>query len=150
MGEGDGIADMRIFGKARRGNARRRFADCAVLVLFLLQAFLPAGFMPDISALRQGTFEIVVCTGTGFETLTVDENGNPVSKDETTPTGHIDKSKCPFGGVTLKPTSTLFVPIVAVPTYGVVPWRHMALADLGPTSEPGPFLGPRAPPSFLG
>ena len=47
----------------------------------LLQAMIPVGFMPDPAAARDGVFKLVICNGSGFSTITLDANGDPVETD---------------------------------------------------------------------
>ncbi|SMF76313.1 hypothetical protein SAMN06265365_13237 [Tistlia consotensis] len=128
-------------------------AGCAVawlvLAVFALRATVPLGYMPDLSALGEGHFQIVVCTGAGIQTLEVDENGQPIEADHP---GRPAKSAadCPF--------ATAITKALALPDSLPLP------ADLGQRAEAffpqpapallppaqGPPLGSRAPPAHLG
>lgn len=106
--------------------------------------------MPDVGALQKGKLEIVICTGTGFQTLSLDENGNPLPADNSTPTDHIDKFKCPFGGAAFKPVAMPAVLFVAAPVLARPPVGQATAAAVRRAQFTGPVLGPRAPPAFLG
>ena len=81
---------MRHVGFHKLDNFFRRMLLSMTLVLFSIHAVLPAGFMPDFSTLRDGEFKIVVCTGLGYQTVIVDQEGNPVN-----PADHHDLAKAP-------------------------------------------------------
>jgi hypothetical protein len=49
-----------------------------VLLLLALRIFVPVGFMPSIGALRDGRFEMVICSGAGMQTIVVDSHGDLV------------------------------------------------------------------------
>lgn len=58
----------------------RVFRALSGLIAFtlLLRAMIPVGFMPDLAAARDGVFTFVICSGSGFSTITLDANGDPV------------------------------------------------------------------------
>lgn len=141
---------MLLTENARKGKLRRRIVDVAVLALFLLHALVPVGFMPDVDALQIGKLEIVICTGTGFKTLTVDENGNPLPNGGSAPVGQVDKAKCPFGGATFKPVSVSVVPFVSAPAPRQSTAPVVSAASSIASQILGPVPGPRAPPAILG
>jgi hypothetical protein len=130
-------------------SAARHMVLRVVLVLFVLRALLPIGFMPDISALHDGQVEFVVCSAAG--------NGIPVAMGSSAYPGsnrHQPKSAgyldCPFATVVSK---SLALPTVAPPL--PVPDQ---IGDKGPTRaeridifrDPGPPFFSHAPPHSLG
>lgn len=131
-------------------NARQ--VICRVsLLLFALHAILPVGFMPDFGALRDGRFEVVICTSAGTQTVLVDPAGQPIVPTPIDQTGkHVGSYTCPFGSTMAK---TLAVPVpvnVAVPH---APRTMAVFADARQTSPLLPAwlsLGSRAPPPYLG
>ena len=67
-------------------------------VALLVQAMLPAGFMPKIG---DGTFQIVICRGADLVTITVDQNMVPVAeytagKLSNAAHDQVGAVKCPF------------------------------------------------------
>ena len=73
-----------------------RFLPCALLLLaLLLQAAIPAGFMPGKTG--DGTVQMVICTGTGPATITVDADDAPgLPHDGKHNKGEKDHAPCPF------------------------------------------------------
>lgn len=63
-----------------------------LVFVLLARSVLPAGFMLGTPADGQGTLTIVVCTGQGSESLTLDADGNPVPENKSGGDGAI----CPF------------------------------------------------------
>ena len=119
------------------------------LVLFALRALLPVGFMPDLGLLKQGGFQIVLCTAQGPATVTVDADGNPQTPDGT-PADAAFAKDCPFGTAFGKafalPAVVAALPLLAAAD--AVLARFLPL-DLRPPAQ-GPPLGSRAPPTRLG
>ena len=120
-----------------------------VAALLLLRAVIPAGYMPDLGALRDGRLEITLCTADGLRTVS-----QPARSSETTGEAPADgplaatPDDCPFGAVA---TQTLILPgDSALPPHGAA--RHFA-PNASPerldTSSQGPPLGARAPPFLL-
>lgn len=126
----------------------RQWIARLTVLLFALQAGLPIGFMPDPEALKSGHYEIVICTGLGLKTITVDAQGQPIDSDDADGS-HSGALACPFSKVaakaaTLPPVSVLdrSADAAAVPS---------AQADQAVSQGVrGPSLGSRAPPSHLG
>lgn len=128
------------------------------VLLFSLRAFVPAGFMPSVDALRDGRIEMVICSGSGgMRTIVLDAQGELVAASQTPHDGdahdeaslHLDM--CPFGVATSMVALTSMAPamqVLAIASLSAVrPVRRTALPPLPPQ---GPPLGARAPPPFLG
>jgi hypothetical protein len=57
-----------------RSNAIKLYIHAIVLIGWILQSFVPIGFMPKANA--NSLFEIVICTPNGLETIKTDEGSN--------------------------------------------------------------------------
>jgi hypothetical protein len=132
--------------KTRLRTAARHAVAGLALVLFALHAVLPAGYMLDLESLRDGRYEVVICTGAGLQTIVLDKSGNKVDPAAPAADGTV---KCPFATVAGKALAVPGQPVVlethagrTVP--GVLPpmLSRPASADVLP-------LGSRAPPLFL-
>jgi hypothetical protein len=142
---------MARFGTASlRQSAACRFAARLVLLFFALRAAMPVGYMPDLGALKHGQVRIVICTGSGTQTLLVDESGQPVNDAAENSKPHTAAGDCAFGIATVQALALPDAPAIigrstvtaALPTAG----EGRALRPLAQ----GPPVGPRAPPSLLG
>lgn len=126
----------------------RAFASVSILLL-ALRAMVAPGFMPDLGALKDGSFEIVLCTPLGPKTVHADGNGLPAEGDQPPRTDARGGDECPFHHAA---TQTLLAP---GPTRHVAePGRALPLrlvpARLSPKPAPiGPPLGSRAPPTSV-
>ena len=131
------------------GSGTRRVIATLALFLFALHAVLPAGYMLDTDSLRDGRYEVVICTGAGLQTVVVDKSGNRIADGPATPGGE-GTLKCPFATVAGK--------ALAVPEQPVLLTIHAARAVPGllppalglPASADRLPLGSRAPPILLG
>lgn len=142
-----------IGGRSIAKDADWRRLARLTLLLFVLRALLPTGFMPDLDLLKRGGFQIVLCTAQGPVSVAVDEDGKPLDPDgdhdRHDPADAFAKD-CPFGTAfakafdvpTLVATAVLALP-AAVATVAPRP------LDLRPPPQ-GPPLGSRAPPIRLG
>jgi len=54
-----------LFNAARSAGTRAHALLCLLIVLTFLRAFIPAGFMPDPTALAQGRFALMPCPAAG-------------------------------------------------------------------------------------
>lgn len=126
----------------RRSNVRQWVVHVLLLAL-MLRVIVPAGYMPDFSAASDGMFKVVICTANGMQTVSLDEDGQPVPDQST---GHVDQP-CAFSGLAAValPTAETFEPI-SLTFEAAVLARHSE-PEL-PVSVRGPPLGSRAPPSF--
>lgn len=143
---------------------RTRLLMAFVLSMLAVRALIPAGFMPQAEALRQGRFVMTICLGAGgMKTVLVDADGVPVeegasginsssshgegTRDE--PSLHMEQ--CPFGMLAAMAVMPMALPVVvsllrvAVDIGGHVV-RQLALP---PLPAQGPPLGSQAPPSIL-
>jgi hypothetical protein len=133
-------ADRRVSAGSGRWIAR------LLLVLFALRAAIPAGYMPDADALRDGRFEVVVCTPTGLKTILVsfDEGGGAPSDNGSQDAQTADE--CPFQTVVAKALIAPEAIGAALPRRARPPVHADGADHAGPSTVPGPPLGPRAPP----
>ncbi|HBT42492.1 MAG TPA: DUF2946 domain-containing protein [Rhodospirillaceae bacterium] len=132
------------------GSGTRRAVATLALFLFALHAVLPAGYMLDTDSLRDGRYEVVICTGAGLQTVVVDKSGNRVAPDGPATPGGEGTLKCPFATVAGK--------ALAVPEQPVLLTIHAVRSVPGllppalglPASADRLPLGSRAPPILLG
>lgn len=64
-----------------------------VLVAFVLRALVPAGYMFAPQDPGEVGIKVVICTGHGFKTITLDENSDPVEE----PDNKQADSPCDYG-----------------------------------------------------
>lgn len=110
----------------------------------VVRAVVPVGFMPDLTRLADGVFEIVICSPDGIATITVDAAGDPVTPHHADP-GPMHDGLCPFAAAAALALAALAVILFGSyrwPARAVFTWSDSALAS---ARGPGP-LGPRAPP----
>lgn len=135
---------------ARHRFGIRRAVAWLGLFLFTLHAVLPAGYMLDTESLRDGRYEVVICTGAGLQTIVLDRSGNRVDPDGSGTPVADGTLKCPFATVAGK--------ALVVPDQPVLPADHMVRSVTGilpptlglPMSADRLPLGSRAPPILLG
>lgn len=113
------------------------------LMAFVLRALIPAGFMPDFSNASAGIFKVVVCTGYGSKTVTIDAAGKTMPGEQAP---H-DDLPCAFTGI--------FAATLPVPEADALGAHEFAvslivprLAVTLPPSRAGPPLGSRGPPQL--
>ncbi len=124
-----------------RDGFRRTWVARVLLLALVLRALIPAGFMPDLGAMADGSFKVVICSAAGTKLVTLDAEGNPLPD---TATQH-DGEACAFSGM----ATYALTPVVA--DMAVV---YDASADHAakrpvvvlPPARAGPVLGSRAPP----
>lgn len=111
-----------------------------VMALFLLRAALPAGFMPDVRALRNGDLTLALCLPSG-NTYSLSD----LFPDDPAAPADTGGDSCPF--------SLLASPLATPPSTGLPLAAATANLPVLPTHGPdlpavahGPPLGPRAPP----
>lgn len=122
-----------------------------LLLALMLRGFVPAGYMPDASALEKGRIELTFCTAGGtvstvFLSLN-DDQANTSHQGEKAASG-LD---CPYGLLThvaSAPPATDQSPPLPVPSLRAI-FFEVSRA-LPPLPSRGPPLGSRAPPSLLG
>ncbi len=128
------------------GPAAWRVIASVSLLLLALRALVAPGFMPDLGALRDGGFEIVLCTPLGTKTVHADSEGQPAEADRPLKTDARSGDECPFHHAGVQ---TLVAPqqtLLAAKSGGSLPLR-LVPARFSPKPAPvGPPLGSRAPP----
>lgn len=115
-------------------------------IIILLRAIVPVGFMPDLSQLANGVFEVVICSGDGLSTITVDGDGNPVAPHGSD-TGPVEDGLCPFAvaaAVALAALAVLLFASFRWPSRVVFSVHQAQWASVHCS---GP-IGARAPPLF--
>lgn len=116
-----------------------------LLLVLALRSLLPTGYMVQTSDASAGSFEIVICTGSGLTLMTLDEDGKPVPASKSQ---HLEKGLCAFaaaGAVALNaepPHSLAREAEFATVTY------TLAAALFAETPRPG-ATSARGPPSEL-
>jgi hypothetical protein len=123
---------------------RARTLLCVLALVTLFRALVPAGYMPDAAALRQGRLEISFCSAAGGSSSVLQALVE-TPRDEHAPDA---AQECPFWMVAhqafdLPPMAGAAV-LPATPAVS----RPMAVLQraLPPLPPAGPPLGPRAPP----
>ena len=139
-----------MFGQGRSTSPMKGVVARLALLLFVLRALVPVGFMPDLAGLADGRIEIVLCTPEGLKAVSFDKDGRPLPHDDSQKHDAVTGGDCPFGlavGTALLAPDTAEAFVVAFAT--AVLARHPDDFRLGPPAH-GPPLGPRAPPALLG
>lgn len=132
-----------------RLGTRRAVAWFAVF-LFALHAVLPAGYMLDADSLRDGRYEVVICTSAGLQTVVLDKSGNRVAPKGSTAPDSEGTQTCPFATVAGKALSAPGQP-VSLLVHAVRTVSGMLPPTLAiPVSADRLPLGSRAPPHRLG
>lgn len=126
------------------GGGRARIAALVTLALVVLRALIPAGYMPDLDAARDGRFTVVICTADGSTTLDLLSDGTPA--DER-PAKSPAQDHCVFGGATILGLAAAPIALGVVDAATDVRAGIPADVTLPPTRA-GPPLGSRAPPSL--
>jgi hypothetical protein len=72
-----------------------RYVNLLIVFAFAVRSLLPVGFMLAATPAYGGSVQIVICTGHGLETLTLDDKGVP--RPANMPAA--DSSKCPYAPV---------------------------------------------------
>ncbi|HMN36191.1 MAG TPA: hypothetical protein PKD49_00555 [Hyphomicrobium sp.] len=118
----------------------QRFLTIVLVLVFMARSIVPAGFMLQ-STDTAGHVQVVVCTGSGFETITVDRDGLPVPSQH----GEVAGAQCPYSAATAAVTEPDAVPSLAVAVrYSAVAYkveRDLHAADPKPHE-----LSARGPP----
>lgn len=122
-----------------------------LLLAFTVRGLVPAGYMPDASALEKGRIELTFCTAAG----TVSTISVSLTDDSADAKNHGDNAAsgmdCPFGLLThVAAAPPVSAPAVALPIQASPPVQFEVSRALPALPAQGPPLGSRAPPSFLG
>ena len=124
----------------------KRAAVTVILLLVLaVRSLLPAGFMLQASDASAGSFEIVICTGSGTKLMAVDETGAPVhpaSKGQ-----HFDHGLCPYAGAGVAVSSDEPTSLGVQVAYARVTYS-LAVSQFAETPKKG-AASARGPPSLL-
>lgn len=162
-------------GRMRTGLSRRssRFASAAdfgrllLLLMLFARAWVPAGYMPDADALRQGRLTLGFCTAGGnayaaLQAMTLRQSsaGQHEMHGHHGHAGHHDSGQgdvggagqeCPFG---LSTHQILNPPALAALAPVLLRWLAQPPPKVDgprpPMPAAGPPLGQRAPPSIHG
>jgi hypothetical protein len=70
-----------LLGKLRISNIRT-YLVWGVVLVYLCQALMPVGYMPDMAALHKGLLRITICSGYGRTTIALDSAAQPSKKSE--------------------------------------------------------------------
>lgn len=133
---------MRKQARRTRADAVTRAVAGATLLLFLLRALIPVGFMPETRA--DGRLELVICSSSGENVVHVVDLGAPDERKRSKA-----GDDCPYSlafGKNFTPPGQILAPVVRAP----VPEVNFArdVARLIPPAL-GPPVGQRAPPNLL-
>lgn len=110
------------------------------------RAVLPAGFMPDAAAAREGKLVLTLCTGSGIPaTVLLDLNGD-ADHDPANDNAGADCPFCLMASPGLPPDAETTVAAHDAPARALPPAAYRAAPALPAL---GPPLGSRAPPSNL-
>ena len=120
-----------------------RYANFLILIAFAVRSLLPMGLMLAAVPDHAGAVEIVICTGHGPQSLTVDDEGRPLPAKAPA----ADKSTCPYapvGAVAANDETPVLAQTVryAALTYAIAAEIFRA------TPKPG-AQSARGPPSLL-
>ncbi|MCF3631125.1 hypothetical protein RJ527_11010 [Thalassospiraceae bacterium LMO-SO8] len=106
--------------------------------------------MLDTDSLRDGRYEVVICTGAGLQTVVLDKSGNRIAPDGPAIPGGDGTLKCPFATVAGKALAVPEQPVpMTVHTVRTVPGTLPPALGLPASADRLP-LGSRAPPILLG
>jgi hypothetical protein len=121
---------------------------CMLALAMAMRAMIPAGFMPDMDALRHGKIEMTLCTAGGaFKTATVDftkhapDQPHPDHATAACVFSALNQYVLDLPAPTMQAMVAQLFAVLAPAQYGTVPARTPAF---------GPPLGARAPPVRLG
>ncbi|MEQ8507081.1 MAG: hypothetical protein RIB80_17305 [Rhodospirillales bacterium] len=137
-------------GRSGFGGSARRVVASVALFLFSLHALLPVGFMVDTDSLRDGRYEVVICTGVGFQTIVVDKAGNRIDPTAPAEDGSDMGFKCPFAAVNGYVLAAAGMQATLPQGNNVTGRLLPAVHDLRADRVAGFPLGSRAPPVHLG
>jgi len=113
-----------------------------MLLALMLQALIPAGFMPSFSA--AGKVAVVICSGLGGKNVLVDAPG----KQQTpAPQDHDDQSTCPYVATTAPGILTL--PAFIIPPAAQLVSDFTEVKDQIVLSLYDASHAPRGPPEYV-
>lgn len=121
----------------------RAAVNIILLAVLALRSLLPAGYMVQAAQASPGTFEIVICTGTGQKLMTVDADGTPAPSKPR----HVDNGLCPFAaaGAAALAAAEPDTSLAGAAEYAAATYT-LAVALFAETPKPG-ATSARGPPS---
>ncbi|MEQ1711265.1 MAG: DUF2946 family protein [Hyphomicrobium sp.] len=128
-------------GFKSRGGSVRQWAARVLVVLFALRALVPAGFMPDFAAARDGGVRLVICTAQGLATITIPGDGEGHAPNRNGP-----QDNCPFGMMPVASNAPAPLVVTVAIALGAVETSFPDAAHPVPRRI-GPALGSRGPPT---
>jgi hypothetical protein len=126
-------------GRIFRIGAARTWIIAILAVSFAVRAIIPAGYMPDFSALSRGVYKTVICHGVE---IAVADKQDPTKPHKRTPHAH---QPCAFSGLAAVTLATLWIAPVK-PSFVQVPKLDIPIKNPLPPARVGPVLGSRGPP----
>lgn len=135
--------------RPRASTLPRHLASWLMLLALLVRGLVPAGFMPDVGALRHGVYAITICTGTSQQNVIIDQDGNMVDRDgQGLPGGdHPGEVPCLFA-VAAQIAALLFLAVALVLLARERDGWHLPADTLRRTARPPGSPGARAPPAW--
>ncbi|MGE3623778.1 MAG: DUF2946 family protein [Bdellovibrionales bacterium] len=114
--------------------------------VLLMKLLVPAGFMPDMAALSQGSFKITICSASGARQIFVDETGKEAGQkshhERTGKTGH---DVCSFGA---SPQAALAPVLSVFASFLTLALAYPAAEDRQADITPLRAAWPRGPPNL--
>ena len=126
-------------GRIFRIGPARTWIIAILAVSFAVRAIIPAGYMPDFSALSRGVFKTVMCHG--VESALADKQ-DQTKPSKRTPHAH---QPCAFSGLAAVTLATLWVAPLK-PSFIQVAKLNSLIENALPPARVGPLLGSRGPP----
>ncbi|WP_439815350.1 DUF2946 family protein [Zavarzinia sp. CC-PAN008] len=129
------------------GKAAKQGAAHLALLLLLVRAMIPAGFMPDMAALRDGRIQVVLCSTDGQRVVVLDRDGKAVD-DGSGRHDAVGALHCPFGLVAAQAFILPILPQLGPSRAFERDCAPACPAQAAPPPARGPPLGARAPPAL--
>jgi len=117
----------------------RRLVGLLLIVLFAARSLLPAGFMLE-TATGDDLIHVVICTGSGAKTVTLDADGEPVpAKPASSENGTCAFAAAVYAGLVGDGAPVVSVGLhYAAVAYATPERPHMAAINAGSASARGP------------
>lgn len=135
------LSPMKRQPQTRIKIAGRCLATLLLTGVLLLRGLVPVGFMPDLAAIVDGTFQIVICTGGGLKVVTVPLAPAHGGEHEPASAGE----QCAFAGLVSTVLLAPAQPAILAPVTAASSLRILVV-DSGHLGAIVPGLGARAPP----
>lgn len=141
---------MRIRGDVLSFASWRRLAAQLLVALLCLRALVPAGFMTDAHAAKNGVFRIVICTANALnKTVDLDlGTGDLGSGGETQKTSPAHDQPCAFAGLAVDFSDAVQQYAIVKPHIATSVRIEVTRSAMMPPARAGPVLGSRAPPTL--